>query len=412
VLLQYHAAKPTTRRFTLPAERFARSCIQIQIEMNIKASIIIYLLIIVSSQSYAQDSTEVSKPSFFKRYWQSLINGNVDRTHEKPFDMSLAIAPSYSREGGFGLGCSATGLYRMDMRDSTTLPSNVTLNASASLNGFFSIIGNGINYFKDGKTRLAYGARFTRKVLDFWGTRFDACASNPTSEYDKIQVKVDADYNYCLGKHFYFGAVAALNYTTATKILNPDYLEGQKTGYYLTGLGGSFQIDTRDNPTNPRRGLYLLLRETIYPEFLGTADMTNWSTTFTLCGYQPLWKGGLLAGDIYAQFNSKDAPWTLREELGGVTGRMRGYYAGRYIDSNYISIQMELRQHLISRFGCVAWVGAGTVFPSLKEFKWSNILPNYGIGLRVEFKHNINLRVDFGMGRQTAGFSFGFSEAF
>lgn len=83
-------------------------------------------------QTLAQDSGSVNKPNFIKRYWQSLIRGNVDRTHEKPFDISFAIAPSYSREGGFGLGGSATGLYRMDMKDTTMAPSNVTLSANAS----------------------------------------------------------------------------------------------------------------------------------------------------------------------------------------------------------------------------------------------------------------------------------------
>ena len=371
-----------------------------------------FLFIMTASLSAAQDSTSVSRPGFFKRYWQSLVNGNVDRTHEKPFDVSFAIAPSYSREGGFGLGASATGLYRMDRRDSTMAPSNVTLTASASLNGFVSVIGNGTNYFTDGRTRLIYSARFTRKVLDFWGIRYGDCAVNPTSEYTRTQVRIDADYNYRLGSCFYFGAVLNLNYTAASKVLNPEYLGGQKPGYYLTGVGASFQIDTRDNPTNPGKGLYLLLRETVYPEFLGTADMTSWSTSFILCGYQPLWKGGLLAGDLYIQSGSRNSPWILREELGGVMGRMRGYYAGRYIDSNQITAQIELRQHIISRFGCVAWAGAGTVFPSFREFSWKNILPNFGIGLRVEFKHNVNLRIDFGLGKDTAGFSFGFSEAF
>lgn len=371
-----------------------------------------FLFILTAFQLDAQDSTSVSKPGFFRKYWQSLINGNVDRTHEKPFDVSFALAPTYTREGGFGLGGSATGLYRTDMRDSTMAPSNVTLTASASLKGFYSVTGNGTNYISDGRSKLVYSARFTRKILDFWGISYEDCAVNPTSEYTRTQFRVDADYNYRLGSCFYLGAAMTLNYTDAMQIRNKAYLEGQKSAYYLTGIGASFQIDTRDNPTNPHKGLYLLLRETVYPEFLGTADMTTWATTFNLCGYQPLWKGGLLAGDLYAQLNSRNAPWPLREELGGVTGRMRGYYAGRYIDASQICVQLELRQHIISRFGCVAWVGAGTVFPSLKEFKWKNILPNYGIGLRVEFKHNINLRVDFGLGKDTAGFSFGFSEAF
>lgn len=347
-----------------------------------------------------------------KRYWQSLIHGNVDRSFEKPFDVSFAVAPSYSREGGFGLGGSATGLYRLDRRDSTMAPSNVTLGANASLNGSFSIIGSGTNYFTDKHTRLIYSARFTRKVLNFWGTTFDACAINPTSEYERLQLKADADYNYRVCRYFYFGVVMNFNYTKAARVLNPNYLAGQRDAYYLTGIGASFQIDTRDNPTNPQKGLYLLLREVAYPKFFGTADMTNWATTFTLCGYQPLWKGGLIAGDLYAQLNNENAPWILREELGGVMGRMRGYYAGRYIDACQMSVQVELRQHIASRFGCVAWVGAGTVFPSLKKIQWKNILPNYGIGLRVEFKHNMNLRIDFGLGNDTAGFSFGFAEAF
>lgn len=380
--------------------------------MSRQAMIIMFLFILTAGVSHAQDSTKVSKSGFMKRYWQSLIHGNIDRTHEKPFDVSFALAPSYSREGGIGFGGSATGLYRLDMKDSTMAPSNITIGANATLKGFFSLTGNGTNYFTDGRTRLVYGARFTRKVLDFWGISHGACMVNPTSEYIRTQLKIDADYNYRLGKCFYFGAVMSFNHTSASRILNPDYLEGQHKSYYLTGIGASFQIDTRDNPTNPQKGLYLLLRETAYPEFLGTADMTDWSTTFIMSGYQPIWKGALITGDLYAQFNSSDAPWTLREELGGAMGRMRGYYAGRYIDSNQVSVQVELRQHIASRFGCVAWVGAGTVFPSLKGFAWRNILPNYGLGLRVEFKHNMNLRVDFGFGKETAGLCFGFGEAF
>lgn len=380
--------------------------------MNRKTLILAFLFVMITDITSAQDSIQANKSSFIKRYWQSLIHGNVDRTHEKAFDLSFAVAPSYSREGGIGFGGSATGLYRMDMADSTMAPSNVTIGTNASLKGFFSLIGNGTNYFTDGRTRLIYGAKFTRKVLDFWGIRFDDCAVNPTSEYVRTQFRIDADYNYRLGKCFYFGAVLNLNYTNAAKIMNPSYLNGQDAGYYLTGIGASFQIDTRDNPTNPHGGIYLLLREVVYQKFLGTSDMTSWATTFTLCGYQPLWKGGILAGDFYAQFNSKDSPWILREELGGVMGRMRGYYAGRYIDSNQIAAQIELRQHIASRFGCVAWVGAGTVFPSMQEFQWNNILPNYGIGLRVEFKHNMNLRLDFGFGKDTAGLCFGFGEAF
>ena len=208
--------------------------------MNRKTLILAFLFVMITDITSAQDSIQANKSSFIKRYWQSLIHGNVDRTHEKAFDLSFAVAPSYSREGGIGFGGSATGLYRMDMADSTMAPSNVTIGANASLKGFFSLIGNGTNYFTDGRSRLIYGAKFTRKVLDFWGIRFDDCAVNPTSEYVRTQFRIDADYNYRLGKCFYFGAVLNLNYTNAARIMNPSYLNGQDAGYYLTGIGTSF----------------------------------------------------------------------------------------------------------------------------------------------------------------------------
>lgn len=91
---------------------------------------------------------------------------------------------------------------------------------------------------------------------------------------------------------------------------------------------------------------------------------------------------------------------------------MRGYYSGRYIDNNIISGLVELRQHVIQRFGFTAWIGGGTIFPSIKEFSTKNIFPNYGIGLRFEVKSNVNARIDYGFGKGTGGFVFNISEAF
>ncbi|MDE6490459.1 MAG: hypothetical protein K2L49_04790, partial [Muribaculaceae bacterium] len=35
-------------------------------------------------------------PQWARRYLSSLIRGNVDRTHEKKFDMSIGVTPSYT----------------------------------------------------------------------------------------------------------------------------------------------------------------------------------------------------------------------------------------------------------------------------------------------------------------------------
>ena len=91
---------------------------------------------------------------------------------------------------------------------------------------------------------------------------------------------------------------------------------------------------------------------------------------------------------------------------------MRGYYEGQYKDNDMITLQVELRQNIWRRIGCVVWGGAGNVFPSFEKFKWGHTLPNYGIGLRWEFKKRINIRVDYGFGKHTSGFLFNINEAF
>lgn len=237
--------------------------------MSRKIFILFLLLVEGNFLLLASDTTRRSTPGFFKRYWQSLVYGNVDRTYEKPFDVSFALAPTYSREGGFGIGGSVTGLYRLNRSDSTMAPSNVTMGLNASLKGFFSVVGSGVNYFEGGRTRLVYNAKFTRKVLDFWGITFDACDVNPTSEYIRTQFSVEADYNYRLGGCFYFGAVLHLNYTFADKILAHTYLDGQASTYYLSGVGASFQIDTRDNPTLPGRGVFFALKRNYLSSYFG-----------------------------------------------------------------------------------------------------------------------------------------------
>lgn len=379
------------------------------IRMEKRCCLLLIFLLCIANVFAQQDSVKVSR---FKAYLQSLLHGNVDRTHEKKLDMSFIAAPCYTREGSFGIGGAATALYRLDRSDSIMQPSDLQLTGSATIKGFYGISLNGNNHFKGNKSRLSYSATFQHKILDFWGVSYDDCAKNPVSEYVKQQIKIDVDYVMNVIDRFHIGAGFVLNYSEATRMLDPSYLKGQRNNYFFTGVGISLQYDTRDFILNPKGGIYLLLKEVVYPHSFGSYGKSLFATTFQFNFYQKLWKNAILGYDLYGQFNSSAAPWPLREELGSGACRMRGYYSGRYIDCSQIATQFELRQHIMKRVGCVAWVGAGTVFPSLRKFNFGNVLPNYGVGLRVEIKHNVNMRIDYGFGKQTAGFVFQMAEAF
>lgn len=348
----------------------------------------------------------------FLRYLDRLATGNKDRSFEKKFDVNFIVMPSYTREGSFGIGGGATGLYRLDRTDSIMQPSDITLIGNVTLNGFFALTASGNTHFPGRRLRYSYKLEYTYSPLDFWGISREACGLNPKIDYTRNQLKYTSDLMYLMTGNFNIGALIDLVYAEITKIDNIDYLEGQDKSHFFTGLGLVLQYDTRDFILQPRRGVNLMLRMGVRPQVLGTFDRTLFNLSFTGNYYQPLWKGAMLAFDAYASFNSKQSPWPLREALGSGGIRMRGYYSGRYIDNNLTTLQVEYRQHLFSRFGVALWGGMGNVFTSPGHFRGKDILANGGIGLRVELKHNVNGRIDFGFGRNTCGFVFAIGEAF
>lgn len=364
----------------------------------------------VTSDSIANSTTK-SEGNIFKRFFNQLFKGNKDKTHERPIDLSFAVFPYYSQEGGVGLGGVVTALYRLDRTDSIIQPSDLQLFANVTFKGRYKISIGGNNHFNR-KSRIEYYAQFFNKPLDFWGITYDACSVNPLTTYTRRQFMAEADYVYNISNQFHIGPSLNVSYTYLSKIGNVSYLQGQPTSYFLTGLGASIVYDTRDFIPNPKRGLYVSLRELIYPTFLGTAKKTVFTTSLTIDYFQPLWKDAVLAFDLYGIYTGKDTPWPLRAELGEDGSRMRGFYAGRYIDNNMLNGQMELRQKVYKRIGVAAWVGYGGVFPSFDKLQWDMLKINYGAGVRFELKHNVNLRLDFGFGRDAFAVVFNMGEAF
>lgn len=367
--------------------------------------------------TYADSIPFIDKaPQWLRRYLSTLIRGNVDRTHEKRFDMGFAVTPSYTREAGFGIGGALTGLYRMNQNDSLMQPSDVFMSVNASLNGFFVVTFKGNNLFPDNRSRLSYKIELYRKRLEFWGINSEETARNPRSQYDRRQIDFNIDYVYRLRKNFYIGANLRANYTDARNLKNPEYLLGERPQFYVTGVGARFEFDTRDNLLTPTRGFHIAYRPMIYPKWVGNAPATFLNHLIIGNGYFRMWPGSVLAIDLYASFNSSRTPWTMREMVASDGIRMRGYYMGSYIDNCQIAEQIEIRQHIYNRIGVVVWGGTATVFSEPKELHTKEIhpewLPNWGIGLRLEFKHNVNARIDYGFGRHTSGILFAIGEAF
>ena len=365
----------------------------------------------MAADSLAIDTTAPKqRNSIFRRLIRYFEQANEDRTQEKKFDLTWVLGPSYSAVTKVSLGILASGLYRIDRTDTITQPSNVSLYANISTSGYYKVGVTGLNLMDHNRHRIKYDISFASMPIDYWGIGYDMAQAEKSSMVEK-RYRIDAEYQYEMARNFFAGAALDFTHAAAKKVANPEYMLGPRDKYTATGFGLSLQYDSRDFAPNPYKGIYLNLRETYFPAALGTTE-TIWRTTFTGNYYQRLWKGCTLALDAYLEYNSgKEIPWSMVAQLGGGY-RMRGYYLGQYRDNAMIEVQAELRQKIYNRHGIAVWVGAGNVFPNFNSFRWSQTLPNYGIGYRWEFKHRVNVRVDYGRGRHGGSVVFNVNEAF
>lgn len=364
--------------------------------------------------------------SFFRRVGDYFKDASRDRTLEKKFDVTFIGGLSYSQATSLGFAVMAAGQYRV-RRDSATRPSNVSMFVNVTLTGAYSVGVDGKTFFPN-KAKMDYLLMFQSMPSAFWGVGYNNCDNNGPSQLTRDRIVISANYLYPVARNFYIGAAVGFDHLRAknfsssfdrsyVKTMNDDMLrpavykpEGQKNAYHMTGIGVVFEYDSRDFATEASKGIYLTITEKIYPKGLGNAGGTLWSTAFTADWYQKLWSSGTLAADLYGELRSAGTPWAMMSRLGG-SYRMRGYYEGRYIDRNMITFQVELRQRIWKRIGCVVWAGAGNVFGN-EPFSWGHTLPNYGLGLRWQFKHKVNIRVDYGFGRKSKGFVLNINEAF
>ncbi len=368
-----------------------------------------------SNDSTALDTTDSTarKRSVFRKLYDYFNRSNIDRTAQKKIDFSLVLGPNYSSTTKLGLGILAAGLYRIDRSDLVTPPSDVSLYGNISTSGFMMIGVSGNNLFPRDMHRVSYDVFFYSMPSLFWGIGYEnGVNSKGESSYLQHLFRVDASYMYRVWNKFYLGTAIDFHLSRNRRFTHPAYLEGQKPNYTNTGVGLILQYDGRDFIPNPYKGIYFRLEGTYYPKFLGTSNGFV-RTQLTFDYYQKLWKGAILAFDLYNESNmGPEVPWTMLALMGG-NRRMRGYYEGRFRDNNLIEVQLELRQRIWRRHGIVVWGGAGNVFEQWNSFQLSHTLPNYGVGYRFEFKNRVNIRLDFGMGRKGInGIIFNINEAF
>lgn len=407
------------------------------------------------------------RPGLIRRIIDYYSRSNVDRTFEKKIDWSIAPGPNYSSDVGFGIGFLLAGLYRPDRTDSVTAPSNVSVYGNFTTKKFVLLRFSGDNIFNRNKQRLSYSGAFVYFPGAFYGVGYQAgeegYAQDLTTTMGSFRISwctslagrfylgVSGGIDYSGAKYQHTGMVERMNgvhadveagkpvpggkmgemyrlwrqdkYDPAKQDPFSNYIDatGDKPDAFNTSFGLFAQYDSRDVTFNASRGIFLKAEAKWYPKPLGNTGRSFGRFTLTFDWYLKLWKGAVLAYDLYADATAGTPSWHMYAKLGGME-RMRGYYEGRYRDKRLIETQFELRQKIYRRHGIVGWIGAGQVWGS-EKFRWNKSLYSFGCGYRFEFKNRMNIRLDYGWGvfgnqnlpwdrKRSSAFLFTASEAF
>lgn len=381
----------------------------------------------VYNDSIPNDSTfhTLSKKELHK---QKVANRNLH--------YNILGGPSYSPDFGLLVGGSALMTFSMAPSDSTLQRSVVPMALAFMFDGGINLFSKPQLFFKHDRFRIFGKFSYKNTVENFYGigyhTNKDYVRSDTTSQYRYSGVQINPWFLFRLGKsNFFAGPQIDINYDHFTKpakylVEEKNYIAagGNDKGYtnFNSGIGFLLTYDSRDVPANAYKGIYLDFRGIMYNKFMGS-DNNFYRLELDYRQYKQVGKRKVIAWTAQSKnVFGRQIPLT-QYALTGTPFDLRGYYQGQYRDKSSHIILAEYRQmfntdeegwvkRIINHLGFTAWAGCGFMGP--KPAQIEGVLPNYGVGLRIEVQPRMNVRLDLGkntVNNQTL-FYFNMTEAF
>jgi outer membrane protein assembly factor BamA len=175
------------------------------------------------------------------------------------------------------------------------------------------------------------------------------------------------------------------------------------------GIGYTILKDSRNNLLTPVSGIYA------YANTTANFARSNYLELLLDLRYFKTWRSKYTAAvRLVNEFIIGTPPFYDYAIMGG-DKMVRGFYYGRYRDSNLSTLQVEFRLPIVWRFGLASFGGISGIYPHGEGLSLKTIKYNGGIGLRflVDKKDKTNLRLDYAVGsNDNSGFYIAFGESF
>ncbi|MFY7943373.1 MAG: BamA/TamA family outer membrane protein [Crocinitomicaceae bacterium] len=272
------------------------------------------------------------------------------------------------------------------------------------------------NIFTNHESFLTKGEFRYRNFPDkFYGIGNQSLSSNLEAyTYDLIKFKLlgmkQIKPHWFVGFDYQFEKEYGFELDPKGVLLNSNILGNQ--GGIGSALGGLITYDSRDNVINAYSGkLFEFSTYSNHRKLGSTFHYTNVNLEYRQ--YYEWKKNHIFAFQALVNLNFGEVPFLDMARLGS-DGILRGYPANRFRDHHMIGLQAETRFPIHKRLGMVVFAGAGDVFYSLHDLSLKNIKFSIGSGLRFVFNtaERLNLRLDYGVGKNSTSYYFLLTESF
>ena len=331
------------------------------------------------------------------------------------------VAPvvSYSPETNFGLGIGAKYLFKFAGSGEETRVSNMPITAQYTLNSQFFLYSGFEIFTNQEKWVIEGNLLFQNYPRLYYGIGSDTPES-AEEQYDYTQFLFEPIFlKQMFKKHLFIGGGVRYNKIYKTEfeeggIIDQERLDGFD-GSTSMGVEVASLFDSRDVILNASKGWYLEFTHGKYFEALGGTSSFNLTRVDLRHFIKVSKKNRDVIGFHFAGRTVREDQPFSEYSFFGSSEIMRGYQEGRFVDRDMMAAQVEYRKRFgESRWGAVAFLGAGDVYNNIDEFKFDNLKPNYGAGLRwmLDKSENLNIRLDWGFGNGTNNLYLGIAEAF
>jgi outer membrane protein assembly factor BamA len=286
-----------------------------------------------------------------------------------------------------------------------------TQNRQLDVWGQWKIFTRNENFLLEGEMRY-------RDFPDrFYGIGNQSLKSNSEKyEYNYISLKslmlkrVSRKYDLFAGIDYQFEYEYGFTYTPGGTLE-----QGTITGF-KGGTGSAIGLvaiyDSRDNLINAYSGQLMELSSYFFTPVLGST-FSYWNINATYQKYWQVKRKHILAVQAKGRHAEGEVPFLDMPTLGN-DDILRGYPKNRFRDKNFVAAQVEYRFPVWWRFGLVGFAGAGDVFAKPSDVSLRTLKYSVGAGVRfvVNPAERLNIRLDYGHGREGGYFYFVVAESF